>query len=145
VDAFVDDTYLGFTSNDDQLSFEDMAATLQDIAQKWSHLLSLSGGTLNLSKCNWYIMFWEWESGRPRLRRISPTDPTVSITPFGSAEPTAVKRVSLETSSRMLGVHFNPLGDFSEQIKVCKDKADRFALKLLSPRISARDTRIFHR
>ena len=49
------------------------------------------------------------------------------------------------TAPRILGVHLSPLGVFSHQIKVCKDKADGFAAKLLSPNITASDTRIFHR
>jgi hypothetical protein len=53
--------------------------------------------------------------------------------------------MELTTAPRILGVHLSPLGDFSHQIKVCKGKADGFAAKLLSPTITASDTRIFHR
>ena len=58
-DAFVDDTYLGFTSVSDTESFESLVDRLQTIAQKWEHLLFLSGGKLNLTKCSWYILRWE--------------------------------------------------------------------------------------
>ena len=53
--------------------------------------------------------------------------------------------MDLSSAPRILGVHLCPLGDFSQQIQVCKDKADGFAAKLLSPTITASDTRIFHR
>jgi hypothetical protein len=49
------------------------------------------------------------------------------------------------TAPRILGVHLSPLGVFSHQINVCKDKADGFAAKLLSPKITASDARFFHR
>jgi hypothetical protein len=45
----------------------------------------------------------------------------------------------------MLGVNFNPLGNFSAQIEVCKKAADAFAIRLRSPKISSADTAIFHR
>ena len=39
----------------------------------------------------------------------------------------------------------NPIGDFSAQIKVMKTKADSFASRILSPRLTAKDIRVFHR
>jgi hypothetical protein len=67
IDAFLDDTSLGFTDSG-KLSCADMISRLTDIAQTWEHLLHYSGGSLNLKKCSWYIMYWEWIEGRPRLR-----------------------------------------------------------------------------
>ena len=75
-DAFVDDTYLGFTSQ--SLSFDSaIVDKLRTIAQTWEHLLHLSGGKLNLSKCSSYILRWEWEKGCPVIRPMHPTDPTI--------------------------------------------------------------------
>ena len=45
----------------------------------------------------------------------------------------------------MLGVMLNPIGDFSDHLKMLKVKADGFARRLLSPRISEHDAAIFHR
>ena len=58
VDAFVDDTALGMTNNGDQ-SFSELVASLTKAAQTWEQLLFFSGGALNLSKCSWYIMYWD--------------------------------------------------------------------------------------
>lgn len=55
VDAFVDNTLLGFTNTDS--TYEEMIYLLKEISQTWEHLLHLSGGALNLKKCNWYILF----------------------------------------------------------------------------------------
>ena len=64
-DAFVDDTMLGKSDSGD-LSYEDLIGRLQLIAQTWEHLLSYSGGALNLSKCFYYsIIYWEWPDGLP--------------------------------------------------------------------------------
>ena len=78
VDTFVDNTSLGFTNNDS--SYEEMIFCLQEISQTWEHLLHLSGGSLNLKKCNWYILFWDWKNSRPILREINPKGPQVELT-----------------------------------------------------------------
>ena len=63
-DAFIDDTALGFTDYG-KLTYQQMASRLQSIAQSWEHLLHFSGGSLNLKKCFWYLLYWEWDNGRP--------------------------------------------------------------------------------
>lgn len=74
-DAFVDDTSMGFTSTDDHSTIDDLIAKLEHIAQTWEHLLFLSGGKLNLSKCSRFVIKWEWEKqGRPIIRPIASSD-----------------------------------------------------------------------
>ena len=145
-DAFVDDTALCFTSSADETSFEQLVAKLQRIAQTWEHLLSLSGGKLNLSKCSWYIIRWEWEKGRPIIRPISPTDPDIQLS-HGSQKDIlhTIRRSKTEESHRMLGVMLNPMGHFGDHLRFLKDKANTFASRLMSPRLTANDVRIFHR
>jgi hypothetical protein len=45
----------------------------------------------------------------------------------------------------MLGVMLNPMGDFTDQLNIMKFKADQFARRLLSPRLTENDIEIFHR
>ena len=45
----------------------------------------------------------------------------------------------------MLGVYMNPLGDFGVHLKQLRKKANSFALRLMSPKLTAEDVRIFHR
>ena len=144
-DAFVDDTSVGFTSACDDVSYSNLISQLQAVAQTWEKLLSLSGGKLNLSKCSWYVLRWEWQSGRPSLRKILPSDPTLTLTQGTDSTPTTITQHSPEHSSRMLGVYLNPLGDFSDHLLVLKKKADDFSRHILSPRLSAADIKIFHR
>lgn len=146
VDAYVDDTSLGLTDNLSDSSLEEMIARLQIIAQTWEHLLSLSGGALNFKKCSWYVVYWDWENGRPRLRPIKPDDPTITLcTSVGPQHAQEIPRMPTEASSRVLGVHLSPSGDFSDMIRLYKKKADQFAARLHSPQIRASEARIFHR
>jgi hypothetical protein len=144
-DAFVDDTSVGFTSTNDDTQYSDLILKLQEVAQTWEKLLFLSGGKLNLSKCSWYVLRWEWKNGRPIMRKIQPGDPTVTLTQGATSTPIAIKQSPLDHSSRMLGVYLNPLGDFSDHLLVLKKKADDFSRRILSPRMTETDIEIFHR
>ena len=144
MDAFVDDTSLGFTDTG-VLSCPDLIKRLADIAQTWEQLLSYSGGSLNLKKCSWYVMYWEWLEGRPILRPIQPTDPDVILTQGASLDTHSIKRTPLDASTRMLGVYLSPNGDFSDHLKSMQLKADAYASRLRSPKLTATDIRIFHR
>ena len=122
-----------------------MIAKLNHIAQTWERLLFHSGGSLNLKKCSWYILYWEWIEGRPRLRPIADTDLPVTLTQGSKPAEIPIKRQSLDHATRILSVHFSPLGDFSTQQQILKDKADSYASTLKSPRLTAADIRVFHR
>jgi hypothetical protein len=143
-DAFVDDTSMGFTSSDSSIDYETLIQRLENFAQFWEHILHLFGGQLNLKKCSWFVMRWEWQSGRPILRPIKPTDPALSLhTGQDSHHKTPICQSSLDSSSRMLGVMLNPMGTFSDHITVLKKRADEYARRLLSPRITSSGASIF--
>ena len=57
-DAFVDDTMFGKSDSGD-LSYKYLTGRLQLIAQTWERLLSYSSRALNLSKCFYYVLYWE--------------------------------------------------------------------------------------
>jgi hypothetical protein len=145
-DAFVDNTFLSFTSSSDSIDIDDLITRLEKVAQTWEHLLYLSGGKLNLAKCSWFIVRWEWKQGRPVIRPIVATDREVRLYQGHNVQDSSIiKRTELDESTRMLGVFLNPLGDFGFHLRQLMKKADIFATRIMSPRLSAADVRIFHR
>lgn len=78
-DAFVDDTSLAFNDNGHQMDYDTMINKMQQIAQNWENLLAYSGGALNLKKCSWSMLFWEWTNGRPSLRQHTQDDARITI------------------------------------------------------------------
>ena len=144
-DAFVDDTSMGFTSSESSVAYEDLIQRLEHLAQSWEHLLHLSGGQLNLKKCSWFVMRWEWHSGRPTLRPIKSIDRPLRLHSGSITQhKTTIRQTSLDSSTRMLGVMLNPLGTFSDHLSFLKKRADEYARRLLSPRITSSDAAIFH-
>jgi hypothetical protein len=144
MDAFVDDTSLGFTDSG-ILTCTEMIKTLNGIAQTWEALLSYSGGALNLQKCSWYVMFWEWIEGQPRLRPLQSSDPDVLLTQGKAPERHSIRQTSPDDATRLLGVYLSPTGDFSVHLRHLQTKAETYASRLTSPRLTATDIRTFHR
>jgi hypothetical protein len=146
VDAFVDDTALGFT-DDGSMTYDELVARLEDVAQTWEKLLHYSGGSLNLTKCSWFVMYWDWSQGRPVLREHSAnqTETMVRLRQGQSETRTDICRQDLNQASRILGVCQTPMGDFGHHISILKQKADAFAAKILSPRLNANDIQVFVR
>jgi len=138
IDAFVDDTSLVFNDSQQLMAPEQLTRQMEQIAQRWERLLALSGGALNLKKCSWHMMYWEWRHGRPRLRPRTTTDPNIALqTQTGTLSTSAtIRYTSPDESTRILGVHLNPLGDFTKQIQVLQEKSDKMANHIRTSRIT---------
>jgi hypothetical protein len=75
VDAFVNATTIGFMDGNCTHTYETMIARLQEISERWEHLLHLSGGALNLQKCSWYVLTWVWkQASHSRKKRNGSND-----------------------------------------------------------------------
>jgi hypothetical protein len=144
IDAFVDDTSLGYTDAS-FMTLDTMINELTEMAQTWEKLLFYSGGALHLSKCSWHVMYWDWQQGRPRTRPISPDDTVLKLTTQGGTTETTIKRMPIETATCILGVHLSPMGNFSDHIIILKKKADDFAIRLRSPKLTPQEITTFHR
>jgi hypothetical protein len=128
LDALIDDTSLGFT-DDGRMTMENMIAKLNHIAQTWENILLYSGGTLNLSKCSWYIMFWEWKNGRPNLRQNNMEDLLLTLMTQGDqTKEFTIKRLSTSMAIKILGIHLAPDGNFSKQLTALKSKDNELAI-----------------
>ena len=144
IDAFVDDTSLVFTDSYCRLTPEQMIHKMATIAQNWESLLSYSGGSLNLKKCSWSLTSWEWRHGRPKLRSRDHADPSITIRTTKN-EDAEIRYTPPQESTRVLGVYLNPIGDFTKQLQVLKEKSDRMANQLQSSRITANNMETFLR
>jgi hypothetical protein len=122
-----------------------MIAKLNKIAQTWEQLIFYSGGALNLKKCTWHVMYWDWKRGHPLLRPENTSDRTLTLSTQGDiSSTTPICQLPLTQASRILGVQLSPNGDFSEQLIVLKEKADSFAIRLRSPKLTPTDIQTFH-
>jgi hypothetical protein len=83
-DAFVDDAQNGL--NDAHLAtpwtISDLSCRLAHMSQTWEKLLFSSGGALELSKCFYYIVYWKWVNGLPKMltKAEMESTPTTTLT-----------------------------------------------------------------
>jgi hypothetical protein len=138
-DAFVDDTSLAITDTYKSMTPNEMIQRIEKIAQNWERILFLSGGSLNLKKCSWSMLHWEWKQGRPTIYRRQDDDADITLVTRSTGTPSTsvIKYNPPTTSSRLLGVHINPLGDFTEQLDILRKKSEDMATRIKFSRISA--------
>ena len=144
VDAFVDDTSIGFTL-DGNMPYGDMIDRIKQIAQTWENLWHFSGGSINLKKCLWYNLYWDWDQGRPILQHSSKDDPTISLRQSESNQSFTIKQTSHDEAIRMLGVRLSPVGNFSKHKSILKNRMDEYSVSLRSLNLSHSDVTVFHR
>ena len=145
MDAYVDDTAIGMTSADDNVGIDTLIGNLERAAQTWEQLLFYSGGALNLSKCSWSIMYWEWLHGVPTLKEPGPGTASIKLTQEGSSDTTTIRPQHPQEAQRLLGVHITPTGDFTRQLEEMKAKTEKMARSLRSPRLTRQDILTYHR
>ena len=143
--AFVDDTNQGILDLTHSLSPQELTEQLRTAGQLWENLLHISGGALNLSKCNWSLQFWEWRNGRPRLQPVNTYDSPLLMTSGDSPEANIIQRIDNNTAARNLGVYLNANGTFSHHAKFVKAKSDTLAHRLQSSRLSRTLSLVYYR
>jgi hypothetical protein len=99
---------------------------------------------LNLKKCSWSLLYWEWRHGRPVIRARDPEDPSIVLHTQNKIGA-EIRYTTPDESNRILGVHLNPIGDFTRQIQILREKSDRMANQIRSSRISSSNMQTFLR
>jgi hypothetical protein len=138
IDAFVDDTSLAITDTYQPKGPNEMIQSIEKIAQDWERLLFYSGGSLNLKKCSWSMLYWEWKHGRPSLYRRQANDAEVNLATesTGKVSKSVIQYIPPTKSTRVLGVHINQMGDFTDQLNALREKSDKMANQLRFSRIT---------
>jgi hypothetical protein len=116
--GFVDDTSVmvnGGTTTDD------LVQRLQHDAQTWSNLLTSSGGLLQLSKCLYYIIDFQFDqTGNPTM--IVPNHTPLKITTGVDSTPQAIELIPPNAAHKTLGCLRTLDGNESIQYKHLLEK-----------------------
>jgi hypothetical protein len=110
-------------------SEEMISSGMQAEAQTWERLLWSTGGALELSKCFFYIMAWDFrKNGEPILLDL-PHMPDIEIELTSGQDPIAhpIEHKSCFAAHRTLGVWPTPSGDNEEQFAQCLARSNRIA------------------
>ena len=146
-DSFVDDASIGCGDAhlETAVPFAELIAKGQERAQIWERVLRSSGGALELKKCFWRVVYWQWVNGRPEMVP-SIGCPGVIALASGSAPSYAVTpRLEAREARRALGARPAPDGSYRKEGEFLMNKANQRASRLAASNLSEMDVFIFHR
>jgi hypothetical protein len=140
-DSFVDDTSNGCNDGhqEEAMPYKELIAKAQGMAQIWERILYSSGGALELRKCFWYLVY-----GHPQMMMTIECPGIISLTSGNVPNYTVIPRLEVWEARRTLGVRLAPDGNYHKEAAFLLDKANRYAVRLSTSRLSEMDTFIFH-
>jgi hypothetical protein len=149
IDGFVDDTSLFINLPiHQQQSLREGLRRLQIATQKWAELLVASGGKLEISKCFYYAMFWQFTAeGDPELipmqqQKDQHQDTSIWITDPDSGESIEVKQKECTTPHKTLGVHKTTVGKDTTQYQILLEKSNNMAQLVAAGPMSRHHARV---
>jgi hypothetical protein len=96
-DSFVDDTSNRCNDShlDKAMPYVELIAKAQACAQIWEWLLYGSGGALELRKCFWYLVYWQWENGHPSMAPSISCPGIIALTSGNVPNNTVIPRLEV--------------------------------------------------
>jgi hypothetical protein len=105
-DSFVDDTSNGCNDGhlEEDMPYRESIATGQACAQLWEQILYSLGGALELKKCFWYLMYWQWVNGHPQLAPTIACPGIIALTSGNVPNSTVIPCLEVWEAQCTLGV-----------------------------------------
>ena len=133
IDGFVDDTSLYVNLPFQESNQEQIFQKLREVTEKWSELISASGGKLELQKCFYYAMFWTFtQEGDAKLQTIAQQqelgNDEIRIRDPDSNKNIPVLQKECTVAHKTLGVYKTTVGDDSKQFDELLLKSKKLAL-----------------
>ena len=138
--GYVDDTTT--TVNDHHLNTplhpKELSTLIQNDLQNWSNLLYLSGGALEFSKTELFLLSWKFNShGIPYMEDTTPVSITLQCP--STSTPHSIHASSPLSTYKLLGFHLSPSQNINTQYTVLHTKAHRIAYTLSGSPVTRRE------
>ena len=138
--GYVDDTTT--TVNDHHVSLpfniSQLSTMIQHDLQNWSTLLYISGGALEFSKTELFLMSWNFnEQGLPYLEDTSMS--TISLQCPSTGNQHTISASSPLSSYKLLGFHLSPSQALHKQYKVLLERAHHIAYTISGSTVTRRE------
>jgi len=104
-----------------------LSSALEEVAQLWLNLLTMTGGKLNLSKCLAYVLITDFDSsGNPHFRTKEDLQASIQLTSETDNIATEITIYDPSQSHKTLGCMLNPNFDMTAQEQKLLDKATKY-------------------
>jgi hypothetical protein len=138
--GFVDNTR-GQTNNqtmEQPMPLQQLISWMQADTQLWGDLLHVSGGALEIPKCNYYVMQWQFKpSGIPEM-----TQDLNTVLHLHNGDRTATVTLtndSITVAHKTLGTWKSAAQDQTKQADVLQDKSDEYARTIMASPVTRVD------
>ena len=147
IDGFVYDTSLFTNLPFNQHSLETAVNNLQSTTQLWAQLLEASGGKLELQKCFYYVLKWNFTSDGEPIPMSIAEQAAANITPITIKDSFQNKNIPIQQKEcnshhKTLGVYKNMLGDETYQCEILAQKSYNLAQIVNSSHMSKQQARL---
>jgi hypothetical protein len=99
-------------------------------AQLWSDLLWLSGGLLELSKCSYHFLYFDFQPDGTAVPRAGQVGPALTVQDSQSQTPVSIPSKSVYCAHKTLGHYKAPAGNCMTQRIALNNKANRLSQQL---------------
>jgi hypothetical protein len=125
-------------------SEREICSDMQITAQWWEQLLYSSGGKLELSKCFFYLMHWDFcEEGVPSLRKPEDFVHTISITDSEDGSRFPIPQRACHVAHKTLGVMETPDGSNNAKFDRLSLLSNTHGQKVATGRLSRKEASIY--
>lgn len=140
--GFVDDSTCT-TGGNALTTFEELKIKMTEDAQLWHDLLWASGGKLELPKCGYHLIYYDFSpDGIPYMRPTPPNDEIILTDDNNNHE--SIKAKSVFTPRKNLGHFKAPGGDCSTQTSQLKKKALQLTNDIIKYKCSRSENRMLY-
>ena len=142
--GFVDDVTHWCSSSNAQ-SEENAIDELQKTAQWWEQLLHATGGKLELSKCFFYILQWDFDvEGVASLRPKSQFKNIVILNNSETELAVTIPQKDANEAHKTLGVMERPDGENKEEFDRLSKKSLSLAQRIVTKKLSTNEVQLFY-
>ena len=138
--GFVDDSngqVNMFPERDSIETLNTMHAHAQHNAQEWANLLGATGGSLELPKCSYHLLYWRFSmQGAPVLANCPQEYRTITVTDPHTQTTKTLEYLSPHSVHKTLGHYKEPAGTQITQFTQLKKKSDSITRFLWSTNLS---------
>jgi hypothetical protein len=143
MEGFVNNTDVAVNDAQTLHAPEHLAQALQDEAQHWEHLLFISGRKLELNKCFFHALIWQFNAdGKPHLTPKDQLPCNLMITQGNNEAPTAIEQKDCSEPHKTLGLMKAPNRSQKGEIKRLQAKCNKHAQATLSNSVTASDSTV---
>ena len=107
----------------------------RQMVQLWENLLFITGGRLEVSKCFWVPIVWDWKQGKPSIKKATTSSRNLSIVESETGTLIEIPRQRGADSNKRLGVISSCDATWAEEYKQLNQNALSFRDKVKQAKI----------